>query len=78
MGLHEWYSKSWHAGLKHETKWPGYSDGAMFHVATPAVYTWAGRWYLYVQAAPAGHYIDQPWSLWAVDVDEALAPYLRP
>lgn len=29
-------------------------------VATPAVYRGGGRWFLYVQAAPAGHYIDQP------------------
>jgi hypothetical protein len=49
----------------------------MFHVATPAIYTWGGRWYLYVQAAPAGPYSDQPWSLWVVDCDDALAPYLR-
>jgi hypothetical protein len=63
--------------LLDQTKWPGYSDKTMFHVATPAIYTWGGRWYLYVQAAPAGPYSDQPWSLWVVDCDDALAPYLR-
>ncbi|HVE43021.1 MAG TPA: hypothetical protein VNM14_24290 [Planctomycetota bacterium] len=63
--------------LLDQTTWPGYSDASMFHVATPAIYNWGGRWYLYVQAAPAGYYINQPWSLWAVDCDDALAPYLR-
>jgi hypothetical protein len=64
--------------LLDQTKWPGYSDGAMFHAATPAIYSWGGKWYLYVQAAPAGYYINQPWSLWVVDCDDVLAPHLRP
>jgi len=61
-----------------QTTWPGYSDDTLFHVATPAIYNWGGRWTLYVQAAPAGNYIQQPWSLWAVDCDDVLAPVLRP
>ncbi len=64
--------------LLDQTTWPGYSDATMFHVATPALYNWGGRWSLFVQAAPAGYYINQPWSLWAVDVDDALAAHLRP
>ena len=64
--------------LLDQTTWPDYSDATMFHVATPAIHNWGGRWFLYIQAAPAGYYINQPWSLWAVDIDDALAPYLRP
>lgn len=67
------------ARLIDQTRWPGYSDRTMFHVATPAIYTWGGRWFLYVQAAPGGGpYTEQPWDLWVVDCDDALASYLRP
>ncbi|PWU19560.1 MAG: hypothetical protein C5B50_06245 [Verrucomicrobia bacterium] len=51
-----------------QTKWEGlYSDETIYHVATPAMYQIAGKWYLYAQACPLpenGNYIDGRWDLW--------------
>lgn len=55
-----------------QTTWKGYSDQAMFHVATPALYQLNGKWHLYVQAAPAGYYIMQHWSLWGMECEDLM------
>lgn len=55
-----------------QTCWPNYSDQALFHVATPAVYKIGGKWRLYFQAAPAGYYIKQHWTLWGMDCDDVI------
>ncbi len=60
-----------------QTKWTGlYRDETMFHVATPAFYPIAGKWYLYVQACPLPknrNYIDGEWDLWCVACDREIA-----
>lgn len=59
-----------------QTKWAGlYRDDTMFHVATPAFYQFAGKWYLYVQACPLpgnGNYIDGHWDMWAIACDREI------
>jgi predicted GH43/DUF377 family glycosyl hydrolase len=55
-----------------QTKWPHYSDAAMFHVATPAIYRMNGKWYMYFSAAHSGYYIIQHWSLWCIECDDAI------
>jgi hypothetical protein len=59
-----------------QTKWTGlYRDDTMFHVATPAFYQFAGKWYLYVQACPLpgnGNYIDGHWDMWAIACDREI------
>jgi len=62
-----------------QTKWEGlYRDDTIYHVATPARYQIAGKWYLYAQACPLpanGNYIDGQWDLWCVACDR-LVPTL--
>lgn len=62
-----------------QTKWEGlYRDDTIYHVATPALYQIAGRWYLYTQACPLpgnGNYIDGHWDLWGFAC-ERLIPTL--
>ena len=55
-----------------QTKWPGYSEKTMFHVATPAIYNLNHKWYLYCQAAPVGQYTVQRWALWGLECDDAI------
>jgi hypothetical protein len=59
-----------------QTKWEGlYRDDTMYHVATPARYQIAGRWYLYAQACPLpanGNYIDGQWDLWCIACDRLI------
>jgi len=55
-----------------QTKWPNYSDQTLFHVATPAIYQFDHKWYLYFQAAPSGFYSMQHWTLWGVECDDLL------
>ncbi|MCC6155602.1 MAG: hypothetical protein IT367_17665, partial [Candidatus Hydrogenedentes bacterium] len=54
-----------------QTKWEGlYSDETLYHVATPALYQFNSKWYLYVQAcAKPGNdvYTDGAWEMWAVE-----------
>lgn len=60
-----------------QTQWQGlYDDGTMYHVATPALYEFEGKWYLYVQACgrPANdNYIDGGWDMWGVVCDRKIA-----
>jgi hypothetical protein len=53
-----------------QTKWEGlYRDDALYHVATPALYQIAGKWYLFAQACPLpanGNYIDGHWDVWCI------------
>ena len=60
-----------------QTKWSNYSDKTMFHVATPAIYRLNEKWHLYFQAAPAGYYIMQNWSLWGVECAELVGNISR-
>ena len=60
-----------------QTRWADYADTTMFHVATPALYPFGGKWQLYVQAAPAGAYYSQHWTLWGLEVDELMKRALR-
>jgi predicted GH43/DUF377 family glycosyl hydrolase len=55
-----------------QTKWPGYSDEAMFHVATPAIYNINDKWYMYFQAAHAGEYTVQHWALWGIECNDVV------
>ncbi len=59
-----------------QTKWEGlYRDDTIYHVATPARYEIAGKWYLYAQACPLpanGNYIDGQWDLWCVACDRLI------
>lgn len=59
-----------------QTKWTGvYRDEALYHVATPAFYEIAGRWYLFMQACaqpPSAHYIDGRWDMRVVACDYPL------
>jgi hypothetical protein len=59
-----------------QTKWEGlYRDDTIYHVATPARYQIAGKWYLYAQACPLpanGNYIDGQWDLWCVACDHLM------
>jgi len=59
-----------------QTKWVGlYRDETLYHVATPARYQIAGKWYLYAQACPLpanGNYIDGQWDLWCVACDRLI------
>ena len=59
-----------------QTKWEGlYRDDTIYHVATPASYQIAGKWYLYAQACPRpanGNYIDGQWDLWCVTCDRLI------
>jgi hypothetical protein len=59
-----------------QTKWEGlYSDSTMYHVATPALYEIAGKWYLYVQACarPANdNYIDGGWEMWGMVCEKKI------
>lgn len=55
-----------------QTKWSNYSDDSLFHVATPAIYKFNRKWYLYFQAAHSGYYIKQHWALWGMECDEVL------
>lgn len=59
--------------LVDQTRWSNYADDSLFHVATPAAYRFNGKWYLYFQAAPAGNYIVQHWTLWGLECDDVLA-----
>ncbi len=60
-----------------QTKWTGYSDETMFHVATPAIYQIKGKWYLYFQAAHSGYYIKQHWALWAMECNQVVTKKYR-
>ncbi len=60
-----------------QSKWPNYSDKTLFHVATPAIYQLNGKWHLYFQAAPSGHYIVQHWTLWGMECDDVLQKISR-
>jgi hypothetical protein len=59
-----------------QTKWPGvYADKTIYHVATPALYEIAGKWYLYTQACARpgnDNYIDGNWELWGFDCQRTL------
>ncbi len=59
-----------------QTKWEGlYHDDTIYHVATPALYQIAGKWYLYTQACPLpgnGNYIDGHWDLWGFACDRLI------
>ncbi len=59
-----------------QTKWQGlYRDDIIYHVATPARYQIAGKWYLYAQACPRpgnGNYIDGDWDLWCFSCDRLI------
>ncbi len=59
-----------------QTKWSNYSDEFLFHVATPAIYQFKRKWYLYFQAAHSGFYIKQHWALWGMEFDEVLSRIL--
>ena len=59
-----------------QTKWANYSDRTMFHVATPAIYRIDNRWHLYFQAAPAGEYTSQHWTLWGLECEELVGKFL--
>ncbi|HTU25656.1 MAG TPA: hypothetical protein VMF30_09680 [Pirellulales bacterium] len=53
-----------------QTKWSAYDERSHFHVATPAFYQIAGKWYLYVQACSAptsGNYTDGGWDFWCFE-----------
>ena len=72
-------SKSLTAGWKKapvqlidQTRWPNYSDEMLFHVATPAIYQFQRKWYLYFQGAHAGYYSKQHWALWGMACDDVL------
>lgn len=61
-----------------QTRWEGYSDKTIFHVATPAFYQIDGRWYLYVQACPlpaSRNYIEGQWDLWCFPCDREMATF---
>jgi predicted GH43/DUF377 family glycosyl hydrolase len=60
-----------------QTKWPGYSDETHFHVATPALYRFDGKWYLYFQAAHSGYYIVQHWAMGCIEADDIVKQLLR-
>ncbi len=53
-----------------QTKWTGlYNDRTLYHVATPALYEIAGKWYLFAQACgrPSNdNYIDGGWEMWCI------------
>jgi hypothetical protein len=59
-----------------QTKWEGlYRDDKIYHVATPAGYQIAGKWYLYAQACPLpanNNYIDGQWDLWCIACDHLI------
>lgn len=59
-----------------QTQWTGlYSDETMFHVATPALYQFGEKWYLYVQACalpPNRNYIDGGWDIWCIAADRVI------
>jgi hypothetical protein len=59
-----------------QTKWHGlYDDHTLYHVATPALYSIGGKWYLFAQACgrPAsGSYGDGAWELWCFACDRAI------
>ncbi|HQE84102.1 MAG TPA: hypothetical protein PLM14_13960 [Candidatus Hydrogenedentes bacterium] len=59
-----------------QTKWQGlYDDRTLYHVATPALYQIAGKWYLFAQACgrPGNdNYIDGAWEMWCVACDRAI------
>jgi hypothetical protein len=60
-----------------QTKWHGlYEDKALYHVATPALYEIAGKWYLFVQACGRpenDNYIDGGWEMWGVRCDRRIS-----
>jgi predicted GH43/DUF377 family glycosyl hydrolase len=55
-----------------QVKWSNYSDQTHFHVATPALYRFGEKWYLYFQAAPRGKYSRQHWTLWGMECDDPV------
>lgn len=59
-----------------QTKWHGlYDDATLYHVATPALYEIAGKWYLFVQACgrPGNdNYIDGGWEMWGIACDRVI------
>ncbi|HRI87726.1 MAG TPA: hypothetical protein PLJ47_00705 [Candidatus Hydrogenedentes bacterium] len=59
-----------------QTEWKGlYSDDTIYHVATPAFYEIAGKWYLFCQAcAKPGNnvYTDGAWEMWAVECNRVI------
>jgi hypothetical protein len=59
-----------------QTKWQGlYDDRTLYHVATPALYSIEGKWYLFVQACgrPGNdNYIDGAWEMWCVACDRVI------
>jgi len=61
-----------------QTQWAGiYRDDQFYHVATPALYQIAGRWYLFMQACakPASaNYIDGRWDLRVATCDRVIRP----
>lgn len=60
-----------------QVQWTGYADDRMYHLATPALYRFDGKWFMYFQAAPAGYYIKQHWTLWAREADSIVDTILR-
>ncbi len=59
-----------------QTAWSGlYDDRTLYHVATPALYSIAGKWYLFAQACgrPAnGNYIDGAWEMWCIACERVI------
>lgn len=59
-----------------QTKWAGcYDDRTLYHVATPAFYPIAGKWFLFCQACGKpgnSNYIDGAWEMWGVTCDRVL------
>lgn len=59
-----------------QTKWQGvYDDHTIYHVATPAFYEIAGKWYLFTQACgrPSNdNYIDGGWEMWGFACDRTI------
>ena len=63
-------------GIMLQTKWTGlYDDRTLFHVATPALYLIAGKWFLFAQACgkPANsNYIDGAWEMWGIACERRI------
>ncbi len=59
-----------------QTEWHGiYDDRTLYHVATPALYQIAGKWYLFAQACgrPTNdNYIDGAWEMWCIACDRVM------
>ena len=65
------------ANLFDQTKWSNYSDDAMFHVATPAIYKIDNKWQMYFTAAHSGRdYTWQHWAMWCIECDDVVRKLL--